>query len=71
MSDVTFEMLAEMAKGGSGVRLGPGCQLEHQTEHRDVLVENEPIRHESREGHRISGCNNENQNTDWLWGDWR
>ncbi|HZU75103.1 MAG TPA: hypothetical protein VE990_20265 [Acidimicrobiales bacterium] len=70
MSDVTFEILADAAKGGTVLSMGPGCQLETKTEDREVFQAGQPIKVEHRTGHRISGCTNPNQNTDWLWGDW-
>jgi hypothetical protein len=48
----------------------PGCVLEHQTETRDVLVPDQPIRHEKRTCHRLGQCTDPQNNTDWLCGDW-
>jgi hypothetical protein len=75
MSDAGMDLLRTiLADGGTadavGKRLGPGCSLEQKTESREVFNAGQPIKIEHRTGHRIAGCTNPNQDTDWLWGDW-
>lgn len=69
------EILRAVVKGtmsadDSAPRLAPGCRLEERTESEDVWEADMPKRERHRTCGRITGCEDPNQNTDWLCGEW-
>jgi hypothetical protein len=73
MTDTHLELLQALAAGHIteaelNSRLGAGCTLEKTCEQDWKRPGSDEKIH--RNGHRISGCKNLNQDTDWLWTDW-
>jgi len=73
MTDTHLELLQALLAGGITEselkpRLGAGCTLEKTCQQDWKRPGSDENIH--RNGHRISGCTNPNQDTDWLWTDW-
>ncbi len=75
MREDQSEILKDLVSGAISaeqgeLRLGPGCSLQSKTETEEVWEPDKLVKHKYRTCHRISGCTDPNQNTDWLCGDW-
>ncbi len=68
MSKESLELLKKhLAKG---TRLPDGCKLEKQCEDEPVFTPDHPVTYRHRTAHRLSGCDDPANNSDWNWGDW-
>jgi hypothetical protein len=74
MSQRTLDLLKKHIASGQPVRsigaLPPGCSLEVKCEQEPVLTPDQPVTHRHHNAHRISGCTDPGDNTDWTYGPW-
>jgi hypothetical protein len=74
MSQRTQDLLKkDIASGQPASSIGalpPGCSLEETCEQEPVLTPDQPVTYRHHNAHRITGCTDSSDNTDWTYGPW-